>query len=557
MEVVIRTDASVKIGTGHVMRCLTLAQQLSENGAHVSFISRLLKGNLIEFIKDKGFVVFPLSAPHDSHFKKDSDIPYSDWLEVNWKTDYNHTAAVFKNHLHHADWLIVDHYALGEKWEKRMKNHVKKVGVIDDLADRKHDCDLIMDQNIFRNFEKRYDHLVPKQAAKLLGPKYMLIRKEFEKAREQLKHHKGTIQRILVSFGGTDPTNETLKTMRAIKALNREDLTVDVVVGENNQDKQEIKEVCKEITNFYFHCQIDYMAELMLKADLAIGAGGSSTWERCYLGVPAITIETAKNQREILSYLEEKEAVFNLGESDNVSAQRLMQTLRELLQNHYQVKRIAEAAREVAQGIEIGSAARHLLGGSPVFDLRNFELKDLEERELETVLKWRNSDVVRSAMYTDHKITLEEHRKWFEGVKRDASTIIKLLYYKKAPIGLVNFSKIDRSNSKCFWGFYIGEESAPKGSGTVLGLLALEFIFEHEGMHKVCAEVLVSNQRSMQFHKKLGFREEGRFIKHTLKNGQYMDVIPMAHFKDIWPEAKKTLIHSKGGRIDGSHPSSK
>ncbi|MCP3028397.1 UDP-2,4-diacetamido-2,4,6-trideoxy-beta-L-altropyranose hydrolase [Halobacillus sp. A5] len=543
-----RTDASIEIGSGHVMRCLTLAHQLRKAGAHVSFICRLLKGNMIQYIKDQQFPVYPLPFPVEEHFNKDPSIPYSSWLEVDYKADLRHTAAVLQAHHRDVDWFLVDHYALGKKWEQGMREFSKRLIVIDDLADREHECDLLVDQNLYKNYLTRYDHLVPEQTIKLLGPDHMIVREEFIRAKAMAERRSGNVKRLLISFGGTDPTNETIKALAALKQLNLAEIRVDIVAGASNPRIDEIKHICLTNPSYHFHCQINYMADLMRKADLALGAGGTSTWERCMLGLPALTIQTASNQADILSLMEEKGAVVCLGTSEDVTANDIAQGVSFFLGNEAQLRKMSEAAERVGGKIKGGSVVRHMLeGASGMVNVREFELKKLSEKELPVVLRWRNSEAIREAMYTDHTITMEEHKQWFDRVNNDAATNVQLLYYKKQPIGLVNFSKIDRHHNKCFWGFYIGEQSAPGGSGTVLGLLALAFIFEQQNMYKVCAEVLVTNQKSLQYHKKLGFVEEGRFMNHTIKNGQYVDVIPMAHFKDTWFEAKKRIIKSLGG----------
>jgi UDP-4-amino-4,6-dideoxy-N-acetyl-beta-L-altrosamine N-acetyltransferase len=186
--------------------------------------------------------------------------------------------------------------------------------------------------------------------------------------------------------------------------------------------------------------------------------------------------------------------------------------------------------------------------------ISDYYLKDLESSELDTVLKWRNSEPIRKVMYTNEIISREEHLKWFEQLQGSAKFIVKILYYDTKPIGLVNFSQFDLKNSKCYWGFYIGEEDAPRGSGSILAYLALGYIFETKGIRKLCAEVLDSNNKSLEFHRKIGFVEEGRFVKHVVKNGEYLDVIAMAIFNNEWLEIiKMKLITKLGGKADEFH----
>ncbi|GAA0454011.1 UDP-4-amino-4,6-dideoxy-N-acetyl-beta-L-altrosamine N-acetyltransferase [Alkalibacillus silvisoli] len=174
-------------------------------------------------------------------------------------------------------------------------------------------------------------------------------------------------------------------------------------------------------------------------------------------------------------------------------------------------------------------------------DLTNYRLENLTEPYLLQVLTWRNQPHVREMMYTDHLITKEEHEKWFENVIRSNESIVKLLFYQETPLGLVQFNHIHERFKRCYWGFYIGEKNPPNKTGTALGILALDYIFLKQGLEKVLAEVIENNTRSFHYHKKLGFVEEGRFIKHIIKHNQALDVIPMALFNDEWQQVRTKL----------------
>ena len=207
-NVIIRADASTQIGSGHVMRCLTLAEELRDGGSMVSLVSRDHPGNLNELIRDKGFQYFELSTGQGIEVKPhQSGSEYASWLGVSQERDAMETIEAIGEE--RAEWLIVDHYALDEKWEPLLRPHAAKIMVIDDLADRRHDCDLLLDQNFFINGEKRYDELVSPSCTKLLGPKYALLRREFREARKKLKERTGEVKRVLVFFGGSDPENYT------------------------------------------------------------------------------------------------------------------------------------------------------------------------------------------------------------------------------------------------------------------------------------------------------------------------------------------------------------
>ncbi|CAM4389563.1 UDP-4-amino-4,6-dideoxy-N-acetyl-beta-L-altrosamine N-acetyltransferase [Paenibacillus alkaliterrae] len=168
-------------------------------------------------------------------------------------------------------------------------------------------------------------------------------------------------------------------------------------------------------------------------------------------------------------------------------------------------------------------------------------LIDLDESNLELVLNWRNQEHIRNVMYHDEVITLEQHQKWFNKLKQNDRTLVKVFALDDRLLGVVNFTEIDYKNEKCSWGFYIGEKGAPKGSGTILGFLALQFIFEQVQVRKVCAEIISHNEKSIYFHRKLGFQEEGILKEHVRKNDEYLDVILMALFYQQWRVKKHSI----------------
>ncbi|MED3541268.1 UDP-4-amino-4,6-dideoxy-N-acetyl-beta-L-altrosamine N-acetyltransferase [Bacillus toyonensis] len=171
----------------------------------------------------------------------------------------------------------------------------------------------------------------------------------------------------------------------------------------------------------------------------------------------------------------------------------------------------------------------------------DFQLESLEKKDLELILKWRNTKEIRSVMYDDHQITIDEHVKWYEKLIIDDTKVARLLTYKEKPIGFVNFTKIDEMNRTCYWGFYIGEKQSAKRAGTVLGLLALDYIFETKDIHKVCAEIIESNRISLNFHQKLGFQEDGRYENYIYRNNDYIDVIIMTLSHEQWMEKKEVI----------------
>ncbi|MDD2855498.1 MAG: UDP-2,4-diacetamido-2,4,6-trideoxy-beta-L-altropyranose hydrolase [Desulfuromonadaceae bacterium] len=332
MNILFRTDSSLQIGSGHVMRCLTLADELRQHGGDIMFVCRQHPGNMIGLIEGKGYQVVRLAQAETEYAVEPEDLAHAAWLGVAWQQDASDTITAVGDTK--PEWLIVDHYALDRRWEEMLRPNVGKIMVIDDLADRPHDCDLLLDQNLYEGMETRYDNLVPKSCHKLLGPKNALLRPEFAAARKNLRKRDGQVKRVLVFLGGVDPTNETEKALQALAGINDRQFDVDVVVGGGNLHKEQINKICLENDGFHYHCQVDNMAELMAAADLAIGAGGATTWERCSLGLPSISVVIADNQYETTKAVEAAGATIHLGYSNKLKVEDLEKAIKHLINDY-------------------------------------------------------------------------------------------------------------------------------------------------------------------------------------------------------------------------------
>ena len=317
MKIVFRVDASIQMGTGHVMRCLTLAKELKENGLNVEFITRKHEGNLIIKIRSSGFIVHELEVYGESD--NDNKLAHSNWLGSSQNTDADDCIEILK--VEQPIWLIVDHYALDERWEKRLKPYYKKLMVLDDLADRKHQCDILLDQTFGRQKED-YETLVPSDCILLLGSKYALLRPEFAKWRDyslERRSDKLKFKKLFISMGGTDADNYTGQVLDELKNCSlRNDFHITVVMGSS---APHLKNVMSKAIKLPFVTEVkvdvENMAEIIAHSDIAIGASGSTTWERCCLGIPTIQLITAKNQEKIAQNLDNINAV-KLGEIHDI-----------------------------------------------------------------------------------------------------------------------------------------------------------------------------------------------------------------------------------------------
>lgn len=327
MKIVIRVDSSTQIGSGHLMRCLTLAEQLRKKypAAEIFFIARALVGNLNYLIVKNAYnlLELPYAEPTDNL------TGYEKWLTVKPAVDAEETSQKLQQ-LGKVDLLVADSYAIDEAWEKPVRAYVKKLMIIDDLANRRHCCDILLDQNYYKDMQSRYNGLVPADCELRLGPKYVLLREEFYAAKKQLKKRDGSIKNIFVFFGGSDLTNETMKALKAIEMLNWDNLEVNVIVGGSNPHRSEIEAFCQNKAEFNYFCQVSNIAELMNQADIAIGAGGSTTWERCFLGLPSLVVAIADNQLQGCKDCGEDGIIFYLGKASEVAVESIFDFLQSL-----------------------------------------------------------------------------------------------------------------------------------------------------------------------------------------------------------------------------------
>jgi UDP-2,4-diacetamido-2,4,6-trideoxy-beta-L-altropyranose hydrolase len=302
--VVIRTDASLEIGNGHVMRCLALAGALRQRGAFCQFISRAYPGHLADQITAEGFDAALLKAPK---------VEAGSGLEQ----DAAETRDVI---VKQPDWVVVDHYALDYRWHRALRVGPTRLFVIDDLADRLHVADLLLDQNLGR-LAADYDRLVPMECRRLIGPTYALLRPEFSRRRKSVLARRQTrgIAHIMISMGGTDTGDATASVLRVLAGIDLPgDMRITVVMGSRTPTLVHVTDLAAQMP-WRTEVLVDVrdMAGLMANADLAIGAGGGTSWERCCLGLPSLILVLAPNQRPGAVALADAGAALLLGEIGN------------------------------------------------------------------------------------------------------------------------------------------------------------------------------------------------------------------------------------------------
>jgi UDP-2,4-diacetamido-2,4,6-trideoxy-beta-L-altropyranose hydrolase len=311
LRVVFRTDASLQIGTGHVMRCLTLAKVLGQRGHRCRFVCRDLTGHLAARIAEAGFEVTLLPAPVGGFTPGMDEPAHAAWAAVPFAKDAAETRAAARE----ADWLVLDHYAFDQRGEEAARPAGAKLMVIDDLADRLHVADLLLDQNFGRRAAD-YDGLLPSGAERLIGPRHALLRPAFAARRAVVLAERAArgfrLSDVLVSMGGVDLPNATSRVLAVL--AKRPDLSVTVVMGAGAPALGQVRaEAAAMPTPARVLVDVTDMAALMAGADLAIGAAGGTAWERCALGLPSLMAVLADNQAAAAVALDAAGVAIDLG----------------------------------------------------------------------------------------------------------------------------------------------------------------------------------------------------------------------------------------------------
>lgn len=506
MKVALRTDASQRIGTGHLMRCLTLADVLRAGGAHTRFVCRPLPQELDQVVRARGHELVVLPAGMDPVEKAlgpaaganrasapPPDPPHAAWLDATQEDDARATlAALAGDGPWH--WLVVDHYALDVRWEAPLRAHARRILAIDDLADRRHDCDALLDQNLYADMQARYDGWVPEGCARLLGPRHALLRPEFAAARAELRPRGAAVRRVLVFFGGIDARNLTGVALDALDAIGGE-FGVDVVIGAAHPQRDALVTRCAARPSTTCHVQAANMAELIACADVGVGAAGVATWERCALGLPALAVAVAANQQALLR--DAARAGLVLGpDIDGGDAVALALHLRALIGNGALRAHMEQAGLAAVDAHGADRVARLML--QPEVEVRR-----ATEADARHLFDWRNAAEVRRVSRNDAPIAWADHQRWLAASLADPQRVLLVGSAGSSPVGVVRY---DLSGDSAEVSIYLAPGQAGRGIGrALLGAAERWLAAGHPGVATVFAEVLAGNAVSHALFTGCGF----------------------------------------------------
>lgn len=314
----IRVDSSCLVGSGHVMRCLVLADCLRSLGWQVTFVCRDLPGHCYAVIGERGFAhrLLPFAADRQREYaSKIATDDYQVRLGVTRDEDAEDTRAVLDGQ----DLLVCDVYGLDAAWERRMRPYVGRLLVIDDLANREHDCDALLDHNYYRDFRTRYDGLLPRDCVTWLGPEFALVRPELYRIRAARQRCE-RVENVLVFIGGVDALDYSSLVLDALLRSRLQDATVNLVLGAASPHNQRVVSRFAAYDNVRIHIQPSYYPDLLRDADLAIGAGGVGMLERLIINLPSVLLCLAENQKQTCEDLARDDLAIYLEDPQRMTA---------------------------------------------------------------------------------------------------------------------------------------------------------------------------------------------------------------------------------------------
>lgn len=507
-RILIRCDASLSIGSGHVIRCRTLARELQSRGAEVLFLCRRQAGDLIALLEQEFQVLALSEQPLALCERLVGRELYGAWLGCSQIQDAEDSlTALASARVRSADWLVVDHYGLDASWETQLVNALAgeeitpKLLVIDDLADRPHKGDLLLDQNFFGAFtDQRYQGLVPSHCRQLLGPHYALLGPEYAQL-HSLVPVRTELRRVLVFFGGVDPSNLTGRTLEVLLDPALAHLAVDVVLGRQSPHRQAVADLVAQRPFTTLHGPLPSLAGLIARADLAIGAGGATTWERACLKLPSLVVAIAENQLPFAEALHQAGHLHLLGEEATVSAEQIRSALIAWVAEPRQ----QDAGCDLTDGWGASRLAFAMLGPQTAISLRPANPGDGA-----LLLRWANDPQVRASSFSPDLIARSDHHNWFHQGLTDPNRLLLIATAADyCSIGQIRFDRqlppkaeavVDLSLDRCARGFGLAADLVR------LGLQVMEQTWGPD--IEVVAEVLTTNAASNACFSRAGFVQE-------------------------------------------------
>jgi UDP-2,4-diacetamido-2,4,6-trideoxy-beta-L-altropyranose hydrolase len=484
--IVFRVDAGLPIGSGHLMRCLSLAAALRDLGARSHLVCRAHDGHLGTLVEAQG---------HTLHLLPRSEVSATQWLGADWATDAAQTLQATAGL--RPDWLVVDHYGLDARWEQAVGQAVGQCLAIDDLADRPHAAAWLLDQNL-QSRAGRYDGRLPSGARRLLGPRFALLRPEFARLRAVRRSVGSTgLHRVLAFAGGIDATDLLPKVVRAWQQLaTAARPRLDLVIGASSPNLEPLRALCAEQPGCTLHVQTDEMAQLMSSCDLMITAAGSVNWERCCLGIPALVCATADNQHGNLRELVRCRTAIGLGDARQLDEPTLTTWLARLSLRPGMLRPMGERAARLVDGLGARRVAIGMLS-------RSLRLRRATQDDARPALAWRNAESTRRHFTDPRPIDPATHLAWWQATLADPQRALLVAEVGGSPIGVL---RLDRDGDAAVVSIYLDPALTGIGLGTQLLKTARRWVAgELPPVRRLLALILPANRASEHAFAEAGF----------------------------------------------------
>jgi UDP-2,4-diacetamido-2,4,6-trideoxy-beta-L-altropyranose hydrolase len=476
------------------MRCLSLAGALRQRGVTSVFVCRADDGHLCSVIERESFTVIQLPRAMTADALSDADEGSL------WTIDAQQTADAVRRLGARCDLLIVDHYGLDARWERALRPLTDRVMAIDDLADRAHDCDVLLDQNLVADIDRRYIGRLPANSITLLGPQYALLQPTYSALHDAAVPREGPVQRILVFFSGADRANLTERTVRALLSLDLTHVHVDVAVAGSTAAADSLTPLVVGRENFTLQRNLPSLGQLMIEADLAVGGAGATSWERLCVGLPAVVVTLAANQEPVAAELNRRQLIWWIGNTENVDEAMLANIMQQRIAEGCDTDK-SRRGRMIVDGRGADRVCDVLL--APKVALCARPVRPNDEALL---LAWANDPVTRRSSFHQHVITPEAHAAWFRARTQDTEGCRMYVVEDSshAPVGLVRFERADNvwtvsySLAPAFRGVGLGRPLLDAG------LAALRAVSEGP---IVTGTVKADNVPSCRIFAALGFRQ--------------------------------------------------
>ena len=492
MHLYIRADADGKIGTGHIMRCIALAQAWQDQGGEITFLSHCESEALRERILKEGFEFVYLEKVHPDSF----DLERTLSLLTNKTNQPTLTNPTNETNETSPCWLVLDGYHFTPDYQKAIRDAGIRLFVIDDMNHLTHYyADILLNQNIYGPDLKYH---CDKDTTLLLGTRYVLLRREFLKYQNVKRQVPDKAKNILVTLGGADPDNVTLKVIEAIKLLNDPSLEVKVVVGPANPHQETLR---KAIVSADFKAELlinpPNMHELMAWADMAVSAGGSTCWELAFMGVPSIVLILAENQAAVAEYLMNKKAVLNLGIFAECSKEHISDACKTLIGSSIARTSLSQQSTTLING----PGPNHVIKS---MNSNNITLREVTDLDRELIWQWANDEETRKASYSQAHISWDEHIRWFDSVQRQTNHRFYIANNgSKKPVGQIRFA-LDGKDA--IVSFSVAPDSRRRGYGKEILVKAAKQLFNETNIEQISAYVKSENMLSLRVFQKAGFR---------------------------------------------------